>query len=57
MLVSAGYPDKYEKGKEITGLDNVEGSIAFHAGTSINSQGRVITNGGRVISVTSFAKA
>lgn len=55
MLVSGGYPESYEKGKVITGLDEHDDSIVFHAGTS-RSNGNVLTNGGRVISVTSYGK-
>ena len=53
MLVSEGYPGPYEKGKEITGLDDPGKSVIFHAGTKL-SDGRILTNGGRVLSVTSF---
>lgn len=53
MLVSGGYPEAYEKGKEITGLDKVEHSIVFHAGVN-NSDGKIVTSGGRVMSITSF---
>ena len=55
MLVSQGYPGDYEKGKEITGVPDVKGSIVFHAGTKL-ADGKVVTNGGRVLAVSSFGK-
>ena len=53
MLVSGGYPENYENGKEISGLENVSNSTIYHAGTSINNK-TIVTNGGRVMSITSF---
>ncbi len=54
VLASKGYPLKYEKGKVIRGLDKVTDSIVFHAGTKLKD-GQVVTNGGRVLAVTSLA--
>ncbi|MGQ1889311.1 phosphoribosylamine--glycine ligase [Thermophagus sp. OGC60D27] len=55
MLVSGGYPGSYEKGKNILSLDHVEGSIVFHAGTTISNG--VITSGGRVLAITSLGNS
>jgi phosphoribosylamine--glycine ligase len=57
MLVSSGYPGNYEKNKPVTGLEQVTGSLVFHAGTVTGNDGmNVITQGGRVIAVTSFGR-
>lgn len=55
MLVSGGYPGDYQKNKVITGFQNVTESLVFHAGTSMNTEGQILTAGGRVIAVTSLA--
>ena len=54
MLVSEGYPENYQKGKKISGIDSVENSIVFHAGTK--NEESIKTNGGRVLALTSFGK-
>ena len=55
MLVSGGYPEAYKKGYPIQGIDEVEGSVVFHSGTAMKD-GEVVTNGGRVICVSSYGK-
>jgi phosphoribosylamine--glycine ligase len=55
MMVSGGYPEAYEKGKEIIGLEKVKDSIPFHAGSILN-EGKIVTSGGRVMVITSFGK-
>jgi len=53
MMVSGGYPEAYEKGKEITGLEKIQDSLVFHAGTRLEGE-KILTNGGRVMAMTSF---
>ena len=55
MMVSGGYPEAYQKGKLMTGMDLLTDSVAFHAGTAFNEAGEVVTAGGRVIAVTALA--
>ncbi len=55
MLVSGGYPEEYVKGYPITGLDKVVDSVVFHSGTALKD-GQIVTNGGRVIAVSSYGK-
>ncbi|MEM6515846.1 MAG: phosphoribosylamine--glycine ligase [Bacteroidota bacterium] len=53
MLVSGGYPESYEKGKEISGVENITESLVFHAGAKLENE-KIITSGGRVMAITSY---
>jgi phosphoribosylamine--glycine ligase len=55
MLVAGGYPEDYEKGNAIEGLNNVQDSIVFHAGTKLEGE-KIVTNGGRVLAITSYGE-
>ena len=57
MLVSGGYPEAYQKGKVMTGMNLLKDCVAFHAGTAFNAEGQVITAGGRVIAVTALGNS
>ena len=57
MAVAEGYPEHYEKGKPIRGIDHVHGSFVFHAGTRMVDDGNIVTNGGRVLCVTTLANS
>jgi phosphoribosylamine--glycine ligase len=54
MLVAGGYPGDYEKGKVMTGFESCNGSLLFHAGTKV-AEGNIVTNGGRVLAVSTIA--
>jgi phosphoribosylamine--glycine ligase len=57
MLVSAGYPGDYEKGKVMTNIETTNNSMLFHAGTTLNNNNEIVTNGGRVLAVTSLGNS
>jgi len=55
MMVSGGYPEAYEKGKAMTGMDNTEDSLLYYAGAQEDASGDIVTSGGRVLAITSLA--
>jgi phosphoribosylamine---glycine ligase len=57
VLVSGGYPEAFEKGKVIAGLNDIDDAMAFHAGTTTNANGQILTNGGRVLVLTSLSNS
>ena len=57
MMVSGGYPEAYEKGKKMSGLEGLKDVVAFHAGTAFNTDNEVVTSGGRVIAVTAHGSS
>lgn len=57
MMVSGGYPESYKKGMKMSGFENVKDCVAFHAGTSFDSENDVVTSGGRVIAVTAHGNS
>ncbi len=57
MLVAGGYPEAYEKGQTIEGLDKVKEVLAFHAGTKMDDKGKILSNGGRVIALTAYGNS
>jgi phosphoribosylamine--glycine ligase len=57
MMVADGYPDNYPKSDTITNIDTIKDSLVFHAGTKLDANGNILTNGGRVIAVTSFGNS
>ncbi|MES2382738.1 MAG: phosphoribosylamine--glycine ligase [Bacteroidota bacterium] len=57
MMVSKGYPNEYEKGKVMSGFNQAADSMLFHAGTALNNEEEVVTNGGRVLAITSFGNS
>ncbi len=56
MLVSGGYPEAYEKNKKISGITALDDSLIFHAGTKVNATDEIVTNGGRVLAITSYGE-